>query len=144
MSGYAGGTAAADIARLRRMVAEPGTATYTDSLLVTAISNYPLPDVAGQWPLLATGSANTAWTATYDLAATAADIWTEKATAYVGNYDFTADGATFHKQQQYDNATKEARRWASRRSIGTHEMVQYPQQTWREVWIANLAEQDYP
>lgn len=120
------------------MVAEPGTATYTDSLLVTAISNYPLPDVAGQWPLLTTGSANTAWTATYDLAATAADIWTEKATNYVGNYDFTADGATFHKQQQYQNATKEARYWSSRRSMGTHEMVQYPPRANTDAFVFNI------
>lgn len=126
------------------MIAEPGTATYTDSLLVTAISSYPLPDVAGQWPLLTSGSANTTWSATYDLAAAAADIWAEKAVAFVGNYSFTADGASFQKQQQYENYCKQERRWASRRSMGGHELQQYPRLTLQEVWIGNLAEQDYP
>lgn len=144
MAGYTGGTTSDDLLRLRRMIAEPGTATYTDSLLVTAISNYPLADVTGQWPLLTTGSANTAWTPTYDLASAAADIWSEKATSYVGMYDFTADGASYRKSQVHDQYSKEARKWASRRSLSTTEMVQYPNISAREVWIGNLAEQDYP
>lgn len=145
MPGYAGGTATADIERFRRMVAEPGTATYTDSLLISAISNYPLPDLTGQWPLLTSGSANTAWTPTYDLAAAAADIWAEKATNYVGMFDFTADGASFRKSQVYDQYTQEARKWASRRNPGTYALRQYPNLTvQQEVWIGNLPEQDYP
>lgn len=155
MSGYAGGTAAGDLARLRRMVAEPGTATYTDSLLVTTISNYPLVDVTGRWPLLTSGSANTAWVATYDLAAAAADIWQEKATNYVGMFDFTADGASFQKSQVPDQYAKQARLWSSRRAMGSHDLIMYPRLTLRpfflgEVdnidrpWIGNLAEQDYP
>lgn len=144
MSGYAGGTAAADLARLRRMVAEPGTATYTDSALITLLSAYPLPDVAGEWPLLTSGSANTAWVGTYDLAATAAAIWEEKATAYVDNFDFTADGASFSKSQVYAQYSAEARKWAARRRIGTHTLAAYPAPSLRDYGIANLAEQDYP
>lgn len=142
MSGYAGGTAAADIERFRRMVAEPGTATYSDSALITTISHYPLPDVAGEWPLLTSGSANTDWIATYDLAAAAADVWSEKRTAFVGNFDFTADGATFNKSQVYEQYSKEERKWRSRRSLGTHTMVPYPAPTLSDVWIGNLAEPD--
>lgn len=137
MPGYQGGTAAADIARLRRMVAEPGTATYTDSLLVTTISRYPLPDVAGEWPLLTSGSANTDWTATYDLASAAADIWQEKATGVVGNYNFTADGATFNKEQVYNHYVGQARTWRSRRSVGNHTMVAYPAPTFSNVFNIN-------
>lgn len=138
MAGYQGGTAAPDIARLRRMVAEPGTATYTDTLLVTAISNYPLPDVTGEWPLLTTGSANTDWTATYDLAAAAADVWDEKTNVFVDAFDFTADGATFHKSQVYAQYAKEARKWRSRRSLGSHTMSPYPAPRITDTFVFNI------
>jgi hypothetical protein len=142
MPGYSGGTAAADIARFRRMIAESGTATYTDSMLVTTISSYPLPDAGGNWPYLTSGSANTAWTPTYDLAHAAADIWEEKAAPLAGNFDFTADGATFHKRQVYENYVKEARRWRSRRAPGSHTATVYPRLPDDELWIGNLAEDD--
>ncbi len=142
MPGYAGGTTATDIARLRRMVAEPGTAKYTDSLLVTAISNYPLPDVAGEWPLDTLGSANSEWVATYDLANAAADVWEEKAAAVAGYFDFQADGARFDKSQVAAQYSKEARKWRSRRSMGSHTLVPWPRQTVDDLWIGNLAEDD--
>lgn len=138
MSGYAGGTAAADLARLRRMVKEPGTATYTDSLLITTISNYPLPDVTGEWPLLTSGSVNTDWVATYDLAAAAADIWEEKAVTLVDNFNFTADGATFNKLQVTQTYERQARKWRSRRHLGSHTMLSYPAPTLQDVWIGNI------
>ena len=50
MSGYAGGTSAADLARLRRMTAEPNTTTYSDVLLTDAIERYPVMDSDGNWP----------------------------------------------------------------------------------------------
>ena len=142
MPGYAGGTAAADIARFRRMIAESGTATYTDSLLVTAISGYPLPDVTGEWPLDTQGSANTDWTPTYDLANAAASVWEEKAASVAGNFDFTADGATFHKAQVAQQYSAQARKWRSRRAPGVHEMITYPKQTSRVWWVGNLSEDD--
>lgn len=142
MSGYAGGTAAADLARLRRMVAEPGVATYADDLLVTTISRYPLADVAGEWPLLTSGSANPDWVATYDLAAAAGDVWEEKAASLAGSFDFTADGATFHKSQTVEQYERQARKWRSRRQPGNHEALAYPMPTLRDTWIGNLAEDD--
>lgn len=142
MPGYAGGTAAADVSRFRRMVAESGTVTYTDAMLVTTISSYPLPDVAGEWPYLPSGSANTSWVATYDLANAAADIWEEKAAATATYFDFTADGATFRKSQVYEQQVKQARKWRSRRSPGSHEMRAYPTEPLEDVWIGNLAEDD--
>lgn len=137
MPGYAGGTAAADIARLRRMVAEPGTATYSDSALVTTISSYPLPDISGEWPLLTSGSANTDWTATYDLAAAAADVWEEKAGAIAGNFNFTADGATFNKLEVTKTYERQARKWRSRRAIGNHTLITYPAPTVQDVFNIN-------
>jgi hypothetical protein len=138
MAGYAGGTAAADIVQFRRYVGEPGTATYTDAALIAVLTKYPLPDVAGEWPLLTSGSANTAWTGTYDHAAAAADIWDEKATPFVGAFDFTADGATFHKSQVYAQHSKEARKWRSRRAIGSHELLAYPAPTMRDNFVFNI------
>lgn len=138
MSGYVGGTAAADLARLRRMVAEPGTATYTDSLLISAISSYPLPDVAGEWPLLTSGSANTDWAATFDLAMAAADIWEEKATGKADNYNFTADGATFNKLEVTKTYERQARKWRSRRQPGNYEAIAYPGIVVADVWIGNI------
>lgn len=142
MPGYTGGTAADDIARLRRMVAESGTATYGDLALGSVIIRYPLPDAAGEWPLLTSGSVNTDWVATYDLANAAADVWSEKATGIVDNFDFTADGATFHKEQQLRNYERQARMWRSRRGLSTHTMVQYPPLSVSDLWIGNLPEDD--
>lgn len=139
---YAGGTASADIARLRRMVAESGTVTYSDTLLATVISGYPLPDGAGEWPLTTAGSVNPEWTPTYDLAAAAADVWGEKAAAVAGAFDFTADGATFRKSQVAEQYAQQARMWRSRRAPGNHEMLVYPMPTARDLWIGNLPEDD--
>lgn len=143
MPGYTGGTAAADLARLRRMVDESGTATYSDAALATIIAYYPVPDITGEYPYLYSGSANTDWTATYDLASAAADIWEEKAAAVAGvNYDFTADGATFNRSQITSGMMGQAGKWRSRRmalgrvlrtDMGIATEVQY---------IGNLAEDD--
>lgn len=142
MPGYAGGTADTDIMRLRRMVNEVGSGTYTDSDLATAISRYPLADVASEWPYLTTGSANTDWTPTYDLAHAAAEIWEEKAGTVSGYFDFSADGARFDKSQVYDHYTKQARKWKSRRALGVHTMVQYPPLDTADEWLGNLPEDD--
>lgn len=142
MPGYSGGTAAADIARLRLFVAESGTATWTDSALGSVIARYPLPDITGEWPYLTSGSANTDWTGTYDLAAAASEVWETKSATVAGQFDFTADGATFHKSQVVEQYERQARKWNSRRAPGNHTMLVYPTQPVEQLWIANLAEQD--
>lgn len=142
MAGYAGGTADSDVMRLRRMTNEVGGSTYTDGELVSTIARYPLPDAANQWQLLTTGSANTDWTPTYDLARAAADVWEEKAGTVVGYFDFQADGARFDKSQVYEHYMAQARKWRSRRAVGTHTMVQYPPLNTFEEWIGNLPEDD--
>lgn len=124
------------------MIAESGTATYSDDLLGSVIIRYPLADAAGEWPLLTSGSANTDWVATYDLANAAADVWSEKATNLVDNFDFTADGATFNKEQQLRNYERQVRQWRSRRAPGTHELRQYPAPRVLDEWIGNLPEDD--
>lgn len=142
MSGYAGGTTSADIARLRRMINESGTTTYSDAALAIIIAYYPVPDVTGQNPLLHSGAANTSWTATYDLAAAAAEIWQEKAAALASTaFDFTADGATFNRSQISASAKAEAARWASRRMALPRELrAELGLGTEVQRWIGNLSE----
>ena len=55
---------AAEIAKLRRMVAEPTTATYSDALLTSMIEAYPHIDEYGESPLDDDGEVNDDWTAT--------------------------------------------------------------------------------
>ena len=120
MSGYTGGTSATDLDRLRRMVAEPTTATYSDAMLVDAIERYPVPDPDDVWPDEA------GWYPTYDLAMAAAEIWSEKATMVAANFDFSADGANFSKSQQYEHFLGQARRWRSLRVPGNYEVMTMP------------------
>ena len=105
--------AVALIAKLRRMIAEPTTTTYTDDMLEDTIEEYAVLDSEGYAP------DSDDWTATYDLNAAAAAIWEEKATAYVGQYDFNADGGSFNRSQAYEQAMKMARHYHSRKRVGT-------------------------
>jgi len=73
------------IAEVRRMVAEPTTAVYSDAVLSAYIERYPLHDADGLT------EDDTGWTAVYDLNAAAAGIWLEKSTAVSGeNFDTQA------------------------------------------------------
>ena len=143
MAGYAGGTAAADLARLRRMVSESGTATYTDATLATLTAAYPVLDVAGEKPRLSSGSVNTDWTATYDLASAAADIWTEKAAAIANEFDFDADGLDAKRSQAVKQYMEQAAIWRSRRAArSVAPWVDLGSGREGQEWIGNLAEVD--
>lgn len=131
MAGYVGGTTAYDLQRLRRMVAEPTTTTYTDGVLTEAIQRYPVPDGDDVYP------DESGWIPSFDLASASAEIWAEKASAVASNFDFDADGATFSKSQQYDHFIGEARRWHSRRVPGVWIATPLvPERT--ADWIGNL------
>jgi len=141
MAGYAGGTAAADLVRLRRMVSESGTATYTDTILATTIAEYPIMDVSGERPRLSSGSVNTDWTGTYDLASAAADIWNEKAAAIASEFDFDADGLDAKRSQAVTQYMQQAAMWRSRRAArGVAPWAELGQGTEVQRWIGNLAE----
>jgi len=99
------------IARLRRMVAEPTTTMYSDTVLSSAIERYPVMDEDGYEP------DEDDWTATYDLNAAAAEVWTEKAAGLVAGYDFNAGGATYNRSQAYQQAMAQARHYLSRRQV---------------------------
>ena len=143
---------ASQINQLRRMVDEPTatTTTYTDNVLAEYIERYPLLDANGvQWYVLNTATmpptqtANTAWMPTYDLAAAAADIWSEKAAPLSADYDFNADGANFSRSQAYQQALSQARYWSARRSARTFTLVKWPKETTHGdfPWLVNLAEE---
>ncbi len=116
---------AAQIARVRRMVAELTTATYSDADITSYIEAHPLTDDIGRRPLSATELAlagltetpSTDWTPTYDLNAAAADIWEEKAGILAQDFDMDADGAKLDRSQPYEQAMKQARFYRSKRSL---------------------------
>src|SRR4030095_4881529 len=125
MGGYVGGSEPVDVARLRRMTAEPNQTPYSDAMLVEAIQRYPVLDPADVYPDEA------CWIPSYDLALAAAEIWSEKATTMAANFDFEADGANFSKSQQYEQYMSQVRKWRSLRVPGnwTVEPVVAPAET---------------
>jgi len=116
-------TATADqIAELRRKVGEPTYDNYSDAVLQEYIERYPLVDAVGEAPYIDDDGVleeNDSWTPTYDLNAAASAIWSEKAGAMASAYDFSADGASYHRSQAFEQAQKQARYFSSRRSIKT-------------------------
>lgn len=141
---------AEQIAELRRMVAEPTTTTYSDTLIQGFIERYPMMDERGEAPYTWDTSteppaqdANTNWVATYDLHAAAADIWEEKAAGWVNKYNFSADGGNYSRSQVYEQMMKQARYHRSRRKPTTWRMFQHPQEdNYSMDWIGNLPEPD--
>ena len=123
---------AAQIARIRRITNEPTEVTYDDDLVTDYIEAYPLVDARGEVPWVESTTTpgsleeNPDWTATYDLAAAAADIWAEKASALAGDYDFSADGGNYRRSQAFEQYMKAHRYWRSRRSVKTITMVPVP------------------
>lgn len=127
---------AAQVAQLRRMTAEMTDATYTDADLATYLEAYPTIDADGNAP------DDDDWDATaLDLHSAAAAIWEEKAAAVGGNFDFTADSATFNRSQVFAHYMKQARYHNARRQPGTIKLIVSPQPTAVE-WVSNLAEVD--
>lgn len=127
-------TATADeIARVRRMVAEPTVDTYTDDAIEAVIELYPMTDEFGQEPYvwtvddgLPTRTNNEFWAPTYDLYAAAAEIWQEKAGLLVDHTDFSADGGNYSDSQKYDQAMKQVKFYLARRSARPIKLVKWP------------------
>lgn len=124
---------AAQIARLRRMTAEPDTAgTYDDDAIAGYIEAHPVRDAQGREPYerLSDGrlsaTLNDLWTDTYDLNAAAADVWDEKASALTEETDTSVDGASISRSQAYAHAKAEARRYRSRTRPGSIRMATEP------------------
>ncbi len=131
------------IAQLRRMTAELTATTYSDAVLITYIEKYPHIDQFGEEPLDEWGGANADWTATYDLAAAAADVWEEKASAVATKFDFSANGGQYTQSQQYEQLMKQCRYYCSRRMPSTMTLIKSPKESsFDDSFIGNLPEDD--
>ena len=127
---------AAQIAQVRRITGVAvGDTTYTDIVVGGYIEHYPLIDADGNDP----GDGD--WVATYDLHAAAADVLEERAATLAAEYDFTADGATYHRSQQYEALMKQARFHRARRTPTSITLVKWPEESAVDTpWIGNLPE----
>lgn len=129
---------AAQLAQLRRMVAEPTTTTYSDALLTTIIESYPCLDDNGEMPFYWSAAVppaqvvNELWVAVYDINAAASSIWQEKAAVPAADFDLNADGASYTRSQVYEQAMKQARFYASKRRGGT--ITLHPYDGSRSTW----------
>lgn len=139
------------VARLRRMVAEPTTDTYSDMALAAMIEAWPLVDALGTEPHTwnqattpPTPVANAGWIPTYDLNSAAAEIWDEKAAAVAQDYDFSADGGNYSRSQTYDHYIARARYYRARRAPGAIKVIVSPAPgaAIPTVWLGNAAEPD--
>lgn len=136
------------VARLRKMVAEPTTTTYSDVALKAYIEAYPLVDERGEAPYTFSSATpparveNTGWMPTYDLNAAAADVWDEKAAALAANFDFQVDGGDYSRSQAFEHAQARARYYRSRRAPMTVTATQWPDESTLDdfPWIGNLPE----
>lgn len=123
---------AEQVSRLRRMVAESTTATYTDADLRGYIERYPLVDGLGNEPTEPSETypvtliENDDWTATYDLNAAAADVWSEKAAGLASEFDFQAGGQSFQRSQAYAAYMRQAQYYRARRAAGTIRLQMVP------------------
>ncbi len=94
---------------LRRMIAEPTIATYSDNALDDYIEAGPLHDDEGN------ASGDSGWTAVYDLNAAAADIWLEKAAGLTEDtYDVQVREEDVAAGGDYNTL------WEGRSEIGRH------------------------
>lgn len=145
---------AAQIAQMRRMVAEPTASTYSDDLLEDIIELYPTIDELGTMPYywtqtggVPTQTATANWIPTYNLNMAAAQIWDEKAAAIANFYDFKADGGDYSRSQAFKHASEQAKYYRSRRGLSTFTLYKSPKESAsgslnQESWIGNLPESD--
>lgn len=122
------------VARLRRMINELTTDTYSDSDLETAIESYPILDTDGNEP------DDLDWVASYDLHSAAAELWAEKAAVVSADYNYSADGANLNRQGVYEQYMKLSRFHNARRQPGTIKVVVSPRPVTE--WVSNLAEEN--
>jgi len=142
---------AAQIAQVRRMVAEPTTDTYDDAAITTYIEAYPLVDERGEVPYTwdtstspPTQDDNDDWVDTYDLHAAAADIWDEKAATLSARFDVRVDSGSYSRSQAFEHALAQSRYHRARRKPSTHTLHMHPDpgDSIDPEWVINDAEED--
>ena len=106
-----------------------------DSVVAAYITRYSLIDAHGRAP------GATDWVATYDLHAAAADILEERAAALAVEFDFSADGASYQRSQQYEKLMQQCRFYRARRTPTSITQVKWPKERTMDMpWIGNLPE----
>lgn len=140
------------IARLRRMTAEPTEATYDDAALISLLEEYAVLDWLGKEPVVIDRQVaggppvvipNPLWTPTYDLHAAAARVWQEKASAWIERYSFSDSGQSFERNQVYTNMMQRVRFHEARRNPRTLEQHAWSGRDRRyPKYIANAPETD--
>lgn len=137
-----------DVARLRKLIAEPTTDNYSDEDLETVIERYPIDDSEGNEPT------DSDWVASYDLFLSASEVWVEKAATLTsaGAYDFTADDGSFKRSQMYDQYIKMANAMRQNsRKLGSNRGIRSVTQqasgpfrgTLNDPWIGNRPEVEF-
>lgn len=111
------------VARLRRMVAEPTSATYDDEALRQIIADVVVTDRATVARAGETGDVVDVryipQPPQFDLNAAAAMVWEEKLSALVGagTYDLSADGERFALSQMVTQFEKQVAHYLSRQRV---------------------------
>lgn len=108
------------VARLRRMIAEDTQANYTDAELKLRLEENAIRDAKGNEPETPN------WKPTYNIAKVASEIWSEKASILVDEFDFDADGGSYKRSQKYQHALRQAGYYASRANAVSAQMIQHP------------------
>jgi len=110
---------AEQIARLRRLVAEPGSTTYSDIALAAVIESHAVSDASGRQPL------DASWSPTYDLYAAGAEVWEEKAAAAAGLCDVSVDGTTLSRSQVVRDYERQAAKCRARSRVTSTTMISH-------------------
>ena len=124
----------ANIADVRRMVAESTATNYTDNDIRMIIEKYPMLDELGIEPYYYEGTIptkvdNDEWLPTYNLNLAASEIWEQKAAAQAAKFDFAADGGNYSRSQAYQQALGMARYYRGRAGISTIKQIKMPDET---------------
>jgi len=114
------------LSRLRRMVAEPTEATYTDADLIALIKAFPTARNVGQNNWIANSSLVDV--VVWDVHAAAARIWEEKVAALIGQgaYDIDADGQTLHRDQKLQQYRTQVAYHTARRRVRSVKILVAP------------------
>lgn len=125
-----------DVSKLRRMINESGTATYTDATLADYIAIRWQHDDMGRDPV------DSSWTATYDLNGAAADLWAEKLAELDGKFDFSADDGSFSRSQLVENAMKMCKHYKARSAPRPLTMVEAESNVKQREYVENVLYND--
>ena len=115
-------TVTAEIRTRFRTFTTADNAVLSDEQIDILVGNHAVADLFGTDPLEwdmsttpPTSSANSAWVASYDLHAAAAEWWEKQAAEAAGKFDFEADGGSYKRSQLIEQAERMIRYHRSRR-----------------------------